>query len=131
MGEHLEPFPDNQALAWLLARPGGRIETTVSDLARRWGWNRAKVLQRLRHWTADGHIIRRFEPGGRSVITAMSSTVHRATSANSTAPILATSNSQIAAVNVPVHLAEGGERPTGRPSAGAQFQNDLPNNSEP
>ncbi len=68
------------------------------------------VLRRLRRWTADGHIIRTLEPGGRSVITAMSSTVHRATSANSTAPILATSKSQIAAVNVPVHLAQQGER---------------------
>src|SRR6266571_2401919 len=47
MDEHVEPFPDNQALAWLLARPGGRIETTVSDLARRWGWNRARGASTL------------------------------------------------------------------------------------
>jgi hypothetical protein len=109
MDNRVEPFTDEQALIWLLALPDGRIETTVSDLARRWSWNRTKVLRRLRRWTAEGHIIRTHEPGGRSVITAMNSTAHRATSANTTALTVATSESRMAAVNVPVHLAEQGE----------------------
>jgi hypothetical protein len=109
MDNRVEPFTDEQALIWLLALPDGRIETTVSDLARRWSWNRTKVLRRLRRWTADGHIIRTLEPGGRSVITAMNSTAHHARLANTTAPIVATSESRMAAVNVPVHLVEQGE----------------------
>src|SRR5262249_61122323 len=76
MDDRVEPFTDGQALAWLLARPQAQIETTISDLARRWGWNRTKVLRRLRRWAPDGHIVRALEPSGRSVITAMSSSVH-------------------------------------------------------
>ena len=108
MDDRVEPFTDGQALAWLLARPQAQIETTISDLARRWGWNRTKVLRRLRRWAADGHIVRALEPSGRSVITAMSSSVHPTSSVNNTAPIVATNKS-------PVHLAEQDEHRLVRP----------------
>src|SRR5215475_4863091 len=68
------PLTEKDALAWLLAKPS--IETTVSELSRQWGWNRTKVLRRLKRWTDDGHLIRTMARGGRSVITTLHKGVH-------------------------------------------------------
>lgn len=42
------PFTDEQALTWLLARSDGRMETTISNLARQWDWNRSMAASALR-----------------------------------------------------------------------------------
>jgi hypothetical protein len=64
-----------EALTWLLRQPNGAIETSVSGLARRWGWNRTKVFQRLNRWADEGHIVRKPGPAGRSVISVVKSPV--------------------------------------------------------
>ncbi len=110
MNDRLEPFTDEQALAWLLACPQGRIETTVSDLARHWGWNRTKVFRRLRRWAVDGYIVRALEPSGRSVITATSRSDHAANSVNNIVAVPESSKSPTSAATTTVHLAEQSER---------------------
>jgi len=59
---------DQEALQWLMVQPA-RFETSVSELARRWGWNRMRTLRRLRQWTAEEKIRRDMTHGGRSIIT--------------------------------------------------------------
>jgi DNA-binding MarR family transcriptional regulator len=63
MNAHERPLTEKDALAWLLAKPS--IETTVSELSRQWGWNRTKVLRRLKRWADEGYLIRTTAPGGR------------------------------------------------------------------
>ena len=109
MDDREGPFTDEQALTWLLAQPSGRVETTISDLARQWDWNRTKVVRRLKQWAADGHVVRAIEPSGRSVITAANGTVHRPTSVSNPAPVPQSEKSLVTVVNAPVHLAEQGE----------------------
>jgi hypothetical protein len=62
MNAHERPLTEKDALAWLLAEPS--IETTVSELSRQWGWNRTKVLRRLKPWADDGYLIRTMARGG-------------------------------------------------------------------
>jgi hypothetical protein len=71
MNDSGRTIAEEEALTWLLGQPTGRIETTVADLARQWGWNRTKVLRRLKQWSTQGHIVRTLSSGGRSVITAI------------------------------------------------------------
>src|SRR6516225_10899271 len=80
------PLSEKDALAWLLAKPS--IETTVSELSRQWGWNRTKVLRRLKRWADDGYLIRTSALGGRSVITTLHKGVHPPDAGSSTGPIL-------------------------------------------
>jgi len=40
---------DAAALQSLLQGPVS-LETSVSELSRQWGWNRMRVLRRLRRW---------------------------------------------------------------------------------
>src|SRR5262245_995794 len=61
-------FADEAALAWLRGQPEGRIETSIAELARLWGWNRTRVQRRLEKWSADGHIARQISPRGKSLI---------------------------------------------------------------
>ena len=104
-----EAFTDEQALTWLTARPDGRIETTISDLARHWSWNRTKALRRMRRWAADGHIVRAIATSGRSVITVTSPGVHRMSSVSNAAPAPESSTSLVTVANTPVHRAEQSE----------------------
>src|SRR6266545_6832928 len=123
MDDRVEPFTDEQALTWLRAQPHGRIETTISDLARQWVWNRTKVLRRLKRWVADGHVVRAIEPSGRSVITASKPAVRRATLVNTNVPIPESNKLPATAAAASVHLAEPSEQrrrsitPTRRPRA--------------
>jgi hypothetical protein len=74
MTDHHRPqFSDEEALAWLLGQPNGNIETSVSDLARKWGWNRTKVFRGLKQWASEGHIARTQGPAGRSIVTVAKS----------------------------------------------------------
>jgi hypothetical protein len=69
MDLHQPEFTDDQALAWLTGQPSRSIETSVSALARLWGWNRTRVLRRLRQWASEGQIARAQVSSGRSIIT--------------------------------------------------------------
>jgi DNA-binding MarR family transcriptional regulator len=66
---------ETQALAWLHCQPDGTIATTVSDLARTWGWNRSTTSRRVKAWVASGLLVRTPGPDGRSVFTARTSDV--------------------------------------------------------
>jgi MarR family len=70
MTDHQRPLTETQALAWLHGQPDGMIATTVSDLARIWGWNRSTTSRRLKVWVASGQLVRTPGPDGRSVFTA-------------------------------------------------------------
>src|SRR5450755_1969796 len=70
MTDHQQPLTETQALAWLHGQPDGTIATTVSDLARIWGWNRSTTSRRLKVWVASGQLVRTPGPDGRSVFTA-------------------------------------------------------------
>lgn len=65
----LHPLDNAEALAWLRAQPNGRIETSVSDLARQLGWPRTKLRRRLATWAEAGHITRRDGRKGKIVIS--------------------------------------------------------------
>lgn len=66
---------DEAALQSLLAGPSTQL-TSVSELARQWGWNRTRVRRRLSRWSADGLIARAIEGDGRSTITLVAGTVN-------------------------------------------------------
>ena len=105
MNARERPLTEKDALAWLLAKPS--IETTVSELSRQWGWNRTKVLRRLKRWADDGYLIRTTAPGGRSVITTLHEGVHPPGSGSSTSRTLV-SRTAVAAISSPsVHPARG------------------------
>jgi MarR family len=70
MTDHQQPLTETQALAWLFDQPDGTIATTVSDLARAWGWNRSTTSQRVKAWVTSGQLVRTPGPDGRSVFTA-------------------------------------------------------------
>jgi hypothetical protein len=114
MNAHERPLTEKDALAWLLAKPS--IETTVSELSRQWGWNRTKVLRRLKWWADDGYLMRRTAPGGRSVITTLHEGVHLPDSGSSTSPTLVP-RTAVAAISSPsVHPARGNEQDGRAPS---------------
>src|SRR5215472_871611 len=70
---------DHDALQSLLAGPV-TLHTSVSELSRTWGWNRMRVLRRLRKWSDDGLITRDIdETSGRSTITIVKTTVETVT----------------------------------------------------
>jgi hypothetical protein len=120
MNDHEQPVTDNEALACLLVQPDGRIETSVSALARQWHWNRTRVFRRLKRWT-NGHIARTVGRDGRSVITAMISGVHWADAGGNTHRDQRPETSVATFANTSVHWAEQAERtlfrmaPTRRP----------------
>jgi hypothetical protein len=53
-----DSFDDAAALAWLRARPGGRITASAAALGREWGWNRMRAGRRLKAWATEGYISR-------------------------------------------------------------------------
>ena len=75
MTDEQQPLTETQALAWLHGQPDGTIATTVSDLARTWGWNRSTTSRRVKAWVASGLLVRTPGPDGRSVFTARTSDV--------------------------------------------------------
>jgi hypothetical protein len=58
-----------EALQWLAKQDGGRVKTTISDLARRWGWPRTTLRRRLKSWSEDGTITVAAAANGRLAIT--------------------------------------------------------------
>ncbi len=69
MTDHQQPLTETQALAWLHGQPDGTIATTVSDLARIWGWNRSTTSRRVKAWVTSGQIVRTPGPDGCSIFT--------------------------------------------------------------
>jgi hypothetical protein len=65
----VKPLSEEEALAYL--RREGPIETTVTALAKVWGWERTKTSKVLSRWNAEGKIAR--EPGtnNRTVFSAV------------------------------------------------------------
>jgi len=61
-----------EALTWLRERPGGRIDTTSSQLAGQWGWNASKLSRCLKQWCDSGHITRESGARGKLIITTLS-----------------------------------------------------------
>ena len=70
MTDHQQLLTETEALAWLHSQPDGTISTTVSDLARYWGWNRSTTSRRVKAWVASGQLVRTPDPNGRSIFTA-------------------------------------------------------------
>src|SRR3954470_15697845 len=66
----LAVLTDSEALEWLLSQPS-QIETSVSELARQWGWNRSRTLRRLRRWADAGYILRQVTENNRSLIVVI------------------------------------------------------------
>ena len=66
---------DDDALAWLLQQAPGPVETSLSELAKQWDWNRSRVDRRLKQWADSGHIERSQAPSGRSLITVTKTSV--------------------------------------------------------
>jgi len=60
---------DAEALAWL--RGHGRMEISVSDLARAWRWTRPSTYRRLDRWADEGRITKTGAAGGRWVVSAV------------------------------------------------------------
>jgi hypothetical protein len=50
----IRPLTDDEALAWLRARPDDQM--SASELSRRWSWPRTKVRRRLEAWRSAGLI---------------------------------------------------------------------------
>jgi len=80
-------FSKEDALVYL--RREGCIETTVTALAKAWGWERTKTSKVLSRWTEDAKITR--EPGtnNRTVFSAVVASV-QADAASDARPVLHT-----------------------------------------
>jgi hypothetical protein len=109
MTDHQQPLTETQALAWLQGRPDGTIATTVSDLARTWGWNRSTTSRRVKVWVASGQIVRAPGPDGRSVFTARTPDVPPACDAAAVPVSPSAKSLVIPAVSWPVQSAAQGE----------------------
>jgi hypothetical protein len=111
MTDHQQPLTETQALAWLHGQPDGTIATTVSDLARSWGWNRSTTSRRVKAWVTSGQLERTPGPDGRSIFTARTPDVPQAcdTAAISASP--SAKSLVLPTVNLPVQSAAQGEHP--------------------
>jgi MarR family len=111
MTDHQQPLTETQALAWLHGQPDGTIATTVSDLARAWGWNRSTTSRRVKVWVASGQIVRTPGPDGRSVFTARTSDVPQVCDVPATVTSPAAKSLVIPTVSLPVQSTAQGEHP--------------------
>jgi DNA-binding MarR family transcriptional regulator len=57
-------------------RHAGQVETTITALAGKWGWERTRASRALKRWEDAGLITRRSGSEGRIVITAVVHRVH-------------------------------------------------------
>jgi len=111
MTDHERPLTETQALAWLHGQPDRRIATTVSDLARCWGWNRSTTSRRVKVWVASGQLVRTPGPDGRSIFTARTPDVPQPCD---TAVAVASPSAKslvIPTVSLPVQAVAQGEHP--------------------
>ena len=104
-------FTETQALAWLHGQPDGTIATTVSDLARTWGWNRSTTSRRVKGWVASGQLVRTPGLDGRSVFTARTPDVPQPCDAAVVPASPSAKSLVIPTVSPPVQSAAQGEHP--------------------
>jgi hypothetical protein len=109
--DHQQPLTEIQALAWLHGHPDGTIATTVSDLARSWGWNRSTTSRRVKAWVTSGQLVRTPGPDGRSVFTASTPDVPQPCDAAGGLASPSAKSLVIPTVNLPVQSAAQGEHP--------------------
>jgi hypothetical protein len=62
----LHAFSDDEALMWLSDHVDGRVEMSLGELARQFGWPLARLRRRLASWAEDGRITR--VAGGRGKV---------------------------------------------------------------
>jgi hypothetical protein len=111
MTDQQQPLTETQALAWLHGQPDGTIATTVSDLARTWGWNRSTTSRRIKVWVASGQLVRTPGPDGRSVFTARTPDVPQVCDAAAAVTSPSAESLVIPAVSLTVQsAAQGGHR---------------------
>jgi MarR family len=110
MTDH-QRLTETQALAWLHGQPDGTIVTTVSDLARTWGWNRSTTSRRVKVWVASGQLVRAPGPDGRSVFTARTPDVPQPCDAAAGLALPSAKSLAISTVSVAVQSAAQGEDP--------------------
>ena len=111
MTDHQQRLTETQALAWLHGQPDGTIATTVSDLARTWGWNRSTTSRRVKAWVASGLLVRTPGPDGCSVFTARTTDVPQACDAAAAVTSPSAKSLVIPTVSVPVQSSAQGEHP--------------------
>jgi DNA-binding MarR family transcriptional regulator len=111
MTDHQQPLTETQALAWLHGQPNGSIATTVSDLARSWGWNRSTTSRRVKAWVASGQLVRTPGPDGRSIFTARTPDVPQACDAVDALTSPSAKSLVLSTVSLPVQSAAQGEHP--------------------
>jgi hypothetical protein len=68
----IRTFDDAAALDWL--RQERQVETTITDLAKQFGWERTRTSRKVALWVSTGQITRAPGPGG-TVITAVEATL--------------------------------------------------------
>jgi len=111
MTDQQQPLTETQALAWLHGQPDGTIATTVSDLARSWGWNRSTTSRRVKAWVASGQIVRTPGPDGRSIFTASTPDVPHPCDTAATLTSPPAKSLVIPTVSLPVQSAARDEHP--------------------
>jgi hypothetical protein len=111
MTDHRQPLTETQALAWLHGQPDGTITTTVSDLARSWGWNRSTTSRRVKAWVAAGQLVRTPGPDGRSIFTARTPDVPQPCDAADALTSPSAKSLVTPTVSLPVQSAARGEHP--------------------
>jgi hypothetical protein len=111
MTDHQQPLTETQVLGWLHGQPDGTITTTVSDLARSWGWNRSTASRRVKAWVTSGQLVRTPGPDGRSVFTARTPDVPQACDAVAAFASPSAKSLVIPTVSLPVQSAAQGAHP--------------------
>lgn len=110
MTEHHQPFTEVQALAWLHSRPDGTIVSTVTDLARDWGWNRSTTSRRIKAWVTAGQVVRTTGHDGRTIFTARTPDQSRARDAAATIASPSENATMIPTVKLTVQSAAQGQK---------------------
>jgi hypothetical protein len=80
------PLSDDAALSWLQTR--ARVKTTISGLARQWGWHRSMVRRRIEKWEESGIITRVVQVNGKSIITVVTTQVPSTSTELASNPLL-------------------------------------------
>ena len=75
----LHSFSDDEALMWLSDHVDGRVETSLGDLARQFGWPLIRLRRRLSAWVEAG-LITQFTVGRGKVVLAPTRTPREAAS---------------------------------------------------
>jgi MarR family len=111
MTGHERPLTETGALAWLHGQPDRTITTTVSDLARSWGWNRSTTSRRVKAWVTSGQLVRTPGPDGCSIFTASTPGVPQVCDIVTALASPSAKSLVIPTVPLPVQAAAQGEHP--------------------